>query len=230
VQVPPGHKPNGIDMIHDTRCKSQKRRHNTKIDSGHPIILMILIDSEWIWICDQFQWKSYLLTFPRSRRTPQLDVVYDLSVSFNVTAPRWVGLWILNLFWQFCSDPILIGPKTSTIGTFISSSFRAYIEHPNPISYTSCTSIWSRGGLILWVGLEVKLWNSELDWISTLIFGYWVDLRSCRTWREGIPHPWKALWNHDMIFRFINLQKYRLNQNTRHNVNLVFSVARISPQ
>jgi hypothetical protein len=66
-------------------------------------------------------------------------------------------------------ESILFGPRTSSIGKFILSSFRAYVERPNPIWYASCTSIWSRGGPGLRVGLEVKLWNSELDWISTLM-------------------------------------------------------------
>jgi hypothetical protein len=52
---------------------------------------------------------------------------------------------------------------------FISSSFCAYVECPNLIWYVSCTSIFSRDGHVLQVGLEVRLWNSELDWISTLM-------------------------------------------------------------
>jgi hypothetical protein len=52
-----------------------------------------------------------------------------------------VGLWILNLFQQFWSNPILFGRGTDTIGKFVSSSFRAYVEHTNPILYASCTSI-----------------------------------------------------------------------------------------
>jgi hypothetical protein len=43
VQVRPGHKPNR--PRHDTRPKGQKRRRNTKIDFGHPIISMLPIDS-----------------------------------------------------------------------------------------------------------------------------------------------------------------------------------------
>jgi hypothetical protein len=60
-------------------------------------------------------------------------------------------------------------------------------------------------------------------------FHYWVDLRSCRTWRESILHHWKALGSPNMILRLLNLQKYWSNPNTRHIVDIVFIVAWISP-
>jgi hypothetical protein len=47
----------------------------------------------------------------------------------------------LKLFWQFWSNPILFGLGTGPIGKFISASFRAYAERPNPILYAPCTSI-----------------------------------------------------------------------------------------
>jgi hypothetical protein len=73
---------------------------------------------------------------------PQLDVICDLGVSFNVDN-FWMS-WTLDIetfFWQFWPYPILVGPGTHAIGKFISSSFCAYVAHPNPISYASCTSI-----------------------------------------------------------------------------------------
>jgi hypothetical protein len=79
------------------------------------------------------------------------------------TDPGWVGFWISNLFWQFWLNPILFGHGTRTIRKLVSSYFRAYVELPNLMLYASCTSIWSRGGPGLRVGLRVKLSNSELD-------------------------------------------------------------------
>jgi hypothetical protein len=64
----------------------------------------------------------------------------------------------------------LVGSATDAIGKIISSYFRAYVECPNLISYAFCTSIRSQGGPELRVGLKIKLGNSELDWISTLMF------------------------------------------------------------
>jgi hypothetical protein len=57
------------------------------------------------------------------------------------TAPGQVGIWILKLFWQFWSNPILVECGNNAIGKLISSSFHAYVERPNLISYASCTSI-----------------------------------------------------------------------------------------
>jgi hypothetical protein len=52
-----------------------------------------------------------------------------------------VGLWIMTLFQHFWSNPILFEPQSYAIGNDILSSFCAYVEHPNPISYAFCTSI-----------------------------------------------------------------------------------------
>jgi hypothetical protein len=45
---------------------------------------MIPIDSKRIWTWYKLNWKYYLLTFPCSLRMPQLHVVCDLGVSFNM--------------------------------------------------------------------------------------------------------------------------------------------------
>jgi hypothetical protein len=49
--------------------------------------------------------------------------------------------WALDIEIVLGSNPILFGPGTSVVGNIISSSFRAYVEHINPILYGSCTSI-----------------------------------------------------------------------------------------
>jgi hypothetical protein len=56
---------------------------------------MIPIDYGCIWIWYQFHWKVYLRTFPWSPRTPQLDVVCDLGISFNVDS-SWMS-WTLYI-------------------------------------------------------------------------------------------------------------------------------------
>jgi hypothetical protein len=72
---------------------------------------------------------------------PQLDFICDLGISFNVD--NFCTSWTMDieLVSAILVEPILFGPGTSAIGKYISSSFCAYIEHPNPISYASCTSI-----------------------------------------------------------------------------------------
>jgi hypothetical protein len=59
------------------------------------------------------------------------------------------------------------GHETCSIGNFISLPSHVVQEWPNWILYASCTLLWRWGGHGLRVGLEVKIWNSELDWIST---------------------------------------------------------------
>jgi hypothetical protein len=72
---------------------------------------------------------------------PQLHVVYDLRISFNLDS-SWMS-WTLNI--EFVLE-ILVESDFSCTGTYairniISSSFRAYVERPNSISYASYTSI-----------------------------------------------------------------------------------------
>jgi hypothetical protein len=144
---------------------------------------MIPVHSGWIWIRNQFYWKCYLLTFTRRPITPQLDVVCDLDISSNVNT-SWMS-WNLDveIVLAILVKSGWVGPGTNAIRNIISSSFRASctsiwiwggpgqmtLEHPNLISYAFCTSIWIWGGPGLRVELEVRLWNSEFDWISTLI-------------------------------------------------------------
>jgi hypothetical protein len=109
------------------------------------------------------------LPFQGVQELPDWMSYATLASVLMCTSPGWVGLCILWLFQQFKSNLILVRPGTEAIGTFISFSFREYVECPNPILYVSCTSIWSRGGPGLLVGLEVKLWNCDLDWISTMM-------------------------------------------------------------
>jgi hypothetical protein len=130
---------------------------------------MIPVDSGWIWTWDKFHWKGYLCTLPWSYECPNWMPYTTWASVWMWTAPGRVELWILNLFRQLWSNPILVRLGPGSIENFILSYFRVYVKCPNPISYASYTSISSWGGLWLWVGLEVKLWNSELYWISTLM-------------------------------------------------------------
>jgi hypothetical protein len=82
----------GLDMIHGPKAKKCWR--NTKTDSEYLIVSMIPIGSGCIWTWDQFHWKGYLLSFPRSLRTSQLDVICDLGISFNVNS-TWMS-WTLD--------------------------------------------------------------------------------------------------------------------------------------
>jgi hypothetical protein len=84
VHVPPRDNPNGLDMIHDPKAK--KWQHSTKIETGRPIISMSIVAYGSIWTRDQFHWKGYLLTFPWSLRTSQLNVVCNLCIRFNVNS------------------------------------------------------------------------------------------------------------------------------------------------
>jgi hypothetical protein len=93
VQVPLGCNPNG--SRHDTWPKGQKWWCNTKTDSRCPIVSMISVNLEWIYTWDQFHWKEYFLTFPRSQRKPQLDVICDLVINFNVDNYR--TSWVLDI-------------------------------------------------------------------------------------------------------------------------------------
>jgi hypothetical protein len=79
----------------DAWPKRQKHQCNTKIDSGRPIVLMISVDSGPIWKWDQFHWKFYLHNFPDSPRMPQLSVVCDMGISFNVDS-SWM-CWTLDI-------------------------------------------------------------------------------------------------------------------------------------
>jgi hypothetical protein len=93
VQVPTGCNPNGPG--HDTWPKGQKRRCSTKTNSRCPILLTIPVDSWCISTWDKLHWKGFLLNFPWTPRTPQLDVVCDLGISFNVDS-SWTS-WTLDI-------------------------------------------------------------------------------------------------------------------------------------
>jgi hypothetical protein len=130
---------------------------------------MIAIYSRLIWTWNQFHWKGYLLTFHGVQERPNWMSYVTWASILIWPASRWVGLWIWKLFQQLWPCAILVWPGTDAIGNIVLSSFRSYVERPNPMLYVSCTSIWSWGGPGPWVGLEVKLWNSELNWTSTLM-------------------------------------------------------------
>jgi hypothetical protein len=72
---------------------------------------------------------------------PQLDVVCDLGISFNMDS-SWTS-WTLDIeiVSEIMVNPILVGPGTSAIGNLVSSSFRTYVECSNMMSYASYTSI-----------------------------------------------------------------------------------------
>jgi hypothetical protein len=167
VQVPLGRNPNGLDTIHGP---------NAKNDGTTPRqILNVQLFWRFPWITVEFGYgtssirKAISLPFQGVQELPNWVLYAACTLVLMWTAPRQVGLWILKLFRHFCSNPILVGPGTGAIGNFISSSFCSYVEHLNPIPYASCASIWSQCGPGLRVQLEVKLWNSESDWISTLM-------------------------------------------------------------
>jgi hypothetical protein len=63
---------------------------------------------------------------------------------------------------------ILVDHETCCIEKIIYLSFYTYEERINRRSYGSCASIWRQGGLGPRDWLEVRLCNSELDWIFTL--------------------------------------------------------------
>jgi hypothetical protein len=72
---------------------------------------------------------------------PQLDVICDLNISFNVDNSQANWTLAIKIVLASLVESDLAGPGTSSNGNFISSYFRAYLEHPNPILYTSYTSI-----------------------------------------------------------------------------------------
>jgi hypothetical protein len=75
-----------------------------------------------------------------SKNVP-IGCVCDLGISFNVDSSWTNGTLDIELVSVILveSDFRLYG--TNVIGKFVSSSFCAYVERPNPISYTSCMSI-----------------------------------------------------------------------------------------
>jgi hypothetical protein len=83
--------------------------------------------------------------------------------------PILVGrFWKMILFQWLWTTPILVDYETNCVGNLIFLSFHAYEERPNRRSYTSWASILSQDSPRLWVWLEVRLCNPELDWISIL--------------------------------------------------------------
>jgi hypothetical protein len=49
---------------HRTAQQPKRRRHSTLKDSRHPLVSMILVDSEGILIWVQFHWLDYEISFP----------------------------------------------------------------------------------------------------------------------------------------------------------------------
>jgi hypothetical protein len=155
VQVPSRCNPNGLDKI-----------HGPKVKNGGTTLRQIL-DVQLFWlfllILDEFRHGTSCLVviislhFQGVQEHPNSMSYATWALILMWTTPGWVRLWILNLFWQFWSNLILVRPGTGAIGNLISSYLRAYVECPNPIWYVSCTSIWSQGGPRLRVWLEVKL-------------------------------------------------------------------------
>jgi hypothetical protein len=72
---------------------------------------------------------------------PQLDVVYNLDISFNVDSSWMSWTMDIEIVLENWPNPILVGHVTSSIAKVISSSFYAYVERQNPILYVSCRSI-----------------------------------------------------------------------------------------
>jgi hypothetical protein len=102
-------------------------------------------------------WSGLHWFSPPTQASPPRVDAWQPRLGLSRLKSILVGLWLLKLFQQFWSNLILVACRTSVIGSFISSSFHGYVERPNPMSYASCTSIWSWGGPRLRVGLEVKL-------------------------------------------------------------------------
>jgi hypothetical protein len=82
VQVPPGHNPIGLDMIHDPKAKNGGTTPRQILD--------IQLFRQSLLISDEFEHgtsfirKSISLPFQKSLRMPQLDVVCNLGISFNM--------------------------------------------------------------------------------------------------------------------------------------------------
>jgi hypothetical protein len=72
---------------------------------------------------------------------PQWQVICYLGISFNMDS-SWMS-WTpdIEIVSEILVESILFGHGIGAIGKFISSSFRAYVERPNLISYASYTSI-----------------------------------------------------------------------------------------
>jgi hypothetical protein len=139
VQVPPRRNPNGLVMIHGPKAK------NGGITARQ--ILGVQLFRRSPLIPDAFGHgtscigKFISLIFQGVQELSNWMSYATWSSVLIWTTPGQVGLWILKLFQQFWSNPILVGCGTDAIGNFISSSFRAYVEHPNSMSYASCTLI-----------------------------------------------------------------------------------------
>jgi hypothetical protein len=154
VQVPLGCNPNGLDMIHGPKVKNSGAapRHilDVQLFWWFPFI------PDEFWHRTSYTKNTISLPFHRVQERPDWMSYATWASVLKWTTPRWVGLWILKFFWQFCLNLVLVGHGTSSSRKDISSSFHAYVERPNPISYGSCTSIWSRDGPRPRVGLQVK--------------------------------------------------------------------------
>jgi hypothetical protein len=97
--------------------------------------------------------------------------------------------WKMILFRWLRTTLILVDHETSCVGNHISLSFHAYEECPNQRLYVSCASIWRKGGPGPQDWLEIRLCNSELDWISTLVCAS--PCLSTPSWCPTCP-PWST--------------------------------------
>jgi hypothetical protein len=143
------------------------------------------------------------------------------------TPQAWRKLWLdmsdlgricLTLVGRFCKmilfrwllvTLILVDHETSCVGKIILLAFYAYEEHPNQMSYASCASIWKQDGHGLWDWLKVKLCNSELDWISTLVCAspclsstllmshMFSKIQSFISWELVVSWERKKMWVHE---------------------------------
>jgi hypothetical protein len=130
--------PDGLDMIHGPKAKN---------GSGPRQILDVQFFERSLLISDEFGHGTssigmYIsLPFQAAKERPNWMLYATWESVLIWTTPRRVGLWILKLLLQFWSNPILVGHGTDFIGNLMSSSFCPYVEHPNLMSYASCTSI-----------------------------------------------------------------------------------------
>jgi hypothetical protein len=127
---------------------------------------MILVDFGWICTWDQFHRKGYLLTFPTSPRMYQLDVVWDLGISFNVNN-SWTS-WTLDID---IVSAILVDSDFSWIWDWW--HWKSYLVLIPFICRTSKSEV----GCVLYINLKARWsWTLRWTWSQTLEFRIGLDL------------------------------------------------------
>jgi hypothetical protein len=153
----------GLDTIHSPKAKNGSAALRQILDVH---VLIIPVDSRWIWTWDQFHWNFYLLNFPRTPRTPKLDVVCYLSISFNVDM-SWTS-WTLDI--EIIST-ILV--ESYFIWTWDWCYWKGYLVLFPCICRTSKSNLIC----VMYINLKVRwYWTPSLTRSQTLKFWIGLDL------------------------------------------------------